>query len=121
MKKIFLLLLTLLTLGCNREIKKPDNLMDRDFFKKVLAEMYVYKQAPAVANMSGLEQDKISMAVLKKNNVTPTQFKASLEYYMVENIELEKILKEIQDSLNLFLPEKEKQEEELMLNELEVK
>ena len=118
MKKIFLLLFAFLLLGCNREIKKPDNLMNRHFFKKVLGEMYVYKQAPTVANISGIEQDKISMAVLKENNVTPTQFKASLEYYMVENTELEKILKEIRDSLNLLVPQEEK-ESELMLNELE--
>ena len=123
MKKVILFLFTLLVVSCNKEIEKPDNLMRRDVFKSVLAEMYVYKQAPtATNNMPYVEQNKISMSILKKHNIPIEQFKSSMEYYMVENTDYENILKEIQDSLRQLLPKGTLQEnrDEIMLNDSEI-
>ncbi|MBV7440205.1 DUF4296 domain-containing protein [Weeksellaceae bacterium TAE3-ERU29] len=120
MKKIILFTFSLLTfLSCNREIERPDNLIKRDVFKSILAEMYVYKQIPASSDMNYKEQDNISISILKKHNIPIDQFKSSMEYYMVENTDYENILKEIQDSLQQLLPEGTQQEREelIMLNE----
>ena len=121
MKKLIFLLFTLLLFGCNKVMDKPDDLMNRGHFKNVLAQIYIYKQASSISEIQNLEQDKVSIAVLKKNNLSPTRFKTSLEYYMVQSGEFENILKEIQDSIKTLLPKEEMYEpEELRLNEIEV-
>lgn len=105
LKKIFFIGFILCTFSCVKRMDKPNDLINRERFKSIITQIYLYKQAPSSLIPHDLQQPNLSLAVLKKNHTSPEQFKKSLEYYMLNNDELSIILKEIQDSIREKLPE----------------
>ncbi|MGQ1928096.1 DUF4296 domain-containing protein [Ornithobacterium rhinotracheale] len=100
MKKLIFAIFSLMILACNHGIEKPDNLVDRDTFKSILTQMYLYKQAPTVSVARDIDFNVINATILANHHVSAEDFKNSLEYYMVDRGQYEEILKEIQDSIH---------------------
>ncbi|QAR31704.1 DUF4296 domain-containing protein [Ornithobacterium rhinotracheale] len=98
-KKLLLSIFAISLLACNQGVEKPDNLIDRETFKRALTQMYLYKQAPNLSVSREIDFNAISAAILDKYHLSAEDFRKSLEYYMASPELYKDILQEIQDSI----------------------
>lgn len=98
-KQILAIFSGLILFGCNHNMEKPDDLINRGTFKSILTQMYLYKQASTVSVARDIDYNVITATILNNHHVSAQEFKNALQYYMVNNGEFEVILKEIQDSI----------------------
>jgi hypothetical protein len=91
--------------SCNRHsIEKPDQLISKSTFVKMMADMYLIQSikidADVKPNSKKITQTQLYFSVLKKYSVADTVFVRSLLYYSSFPKEYEKMHVEIMDILN---------------------
>ena len=109
MKKIFgILLLAVIFAGLHScystSIKKPDHLISKDKFVKMMTDMYLIQGINAGINnkkevLKSISQTDLYYSVLKKYSVPDTVFVRSLIYYSSFPKEYERMHIEIMDKL----------------------
>ena len=94
MRKIALVLFSLLMMACSELINKPKNLVPKDTMAEVLAEFAMNEQLTVVVENNNL--DNATRYVLQQKKIKGTDFVESYKYYTASG-EIEKILDNAQD------------------------
>ncbi len=94
MRKIALVLFSLLMMACSELINKPKNLVPKDTMAEVLAEFAMNEQLTVV--VENINLDNATRYVLQQKKIKGTDFVESYKYYTASG-EIEKILDNAQD------------------------
>jgi len=91
--------------SCNRHsIEKPDQLISKSKFVKMMADMYIIQamhiETEVKPNLKKITQNQLYFSILKKYSVADTVFVRSLIYYSSFPKEYEKMNVEIMSILN---------------------
>ena len=108
-KWAFLLCMAVLSVSCNSLLKsKPSGLLSESKMTDVLVDMHLTEATLRVANdslsrLNDTADMRIRFAeVFRKNDVTPNEFNISLNYYLQQIDELDKIYSEVISRLSLL-------------------
>lgn len=94
MRKIALVLFSLLMMACSELINKPKNLVPKDTMAEILAEFALNEQLTAVVENNNL--DNATRYVLQQKKIKGNDFVESYKYYTA-TAEIEKIIENAQD------------------------
>lgn len=94
MRKIALLLFSLLMMSCSELINKPKNLVPKDTMSEVLAEFAMNEQLTIVVENVNL--DNATRYTLQQKKIKGNDFVESYKYYTASG-EIEKILENAQN------------------------
>ena len=101
---LFMVFVTSMTSCYNTTLPKPDNLIKKDKFVKMMVDVYLVqgmdKGTQDVAEIQKFTQTDLYYSVLKKYSVADTVFIRSLIYYSSFPKEYEKMHVQIMDILN---------------------
>ena len=100
---LFMVCLTSMTSCYNTTLPKPDKLISKDKFVKMMVDIYLVQGIngmPNVKELKKVSQTDLYYSVLKKYSVADTVFIRSLIYYSSFPKEYEKMHVEIMDILN---------------------
>ncbi|MFT6166020.1 MAG: putative nucleic acid-binding protein [Vicingaceae bacterium] len=104
MKHIFLGLLFISIISCNKEKKSPDYLLEQDKFVKVLTD---FETAEAIVRLgynrtkdSLIYNDSVYVAVFRKHEITKAIFDSNFTYYSNKPQEFEKIFEKVITNLS---------------------
>jgi len=105
MKKNFLILLTIVLLGCVRKDKPPEDIMSKQQMVSFLIDLHLME---AKMNISRFPKDSskaffpvIEEALFKKHNITDSLYFKSYQYYLNDMFAMEDIYSAVVDSLSL--------------------
>ena len=103
---LFMVFITIITSCYNTTLPKPDNLIKRDKFVKMMVDVYMVQgldkgsQPQGEKELRKITQTDLYYSVLKKYSVADTVFIRSLIYYSSFPKEYEKMHVQIMDILN---------------------
>ena len=101
---LFMVFVTLMTSCYNTTLPKPDNLISKDKFVKMMVDVYLVQgienSMPNVNEFKKVTQTDLYYSVLKKHSVADTVFIRSLIYYSSFPKEYEKMHVQIMDIMN---------------------
>ena len=101
---LFMVFVTSMTSCYNTSLPKPDKLIAKDKFVKMMVDVYLVQGLnsgmPSVKEIKKLTQTDLYYSVLKKYDVADTVFIRSLIYYSSAPKEYEKMHVQIMDMLN---------------------
>ncbi|SDE43765.1 DUF4296 domain-containing protein [Riemerella columbipharyngis] len=97
MNRILVLLLSGLLIACNSGEPKPKDLLSKDQMAKVVAELCIYDQR--YNSDMNYDSYKVNASILKKNNISLKQYKASFEYYLHDPDNIQEIYDKAQKIL----------------------
>ena len=103
---LFMVFITIITSCYNTTLPKPDNLIKRDKFVKMMVDVYMVQgldkgsQPQGEKELGKITQTDLYYSVLKKYSVADTVFIRSLIYYSSFPKEYEKMHVQIMDILN---------------------
>lgn len=95
--------------ACNTEVKPPENLIDRDKFIEILADMQILESMDKIRTdrrEEGFEIDKAIYWLFHEEGIDQEEFQASFEYYAKDP----KVFEEIYDEVIIYLSEREAEE-----------
>ena len=107
MKKIVVLLGILILLGCEKKIKKPQNLIPKEKMANIIVDIFLFKTI--ITSSNAIENKNIigKQFIYNKYNIDSIQLRESENYYLKKpkiylNIYLkaEKKLEKLKDSIN---------------------
>ncbi len=105
MKKIFLVLVLLMSFACVKKEKQPENLMTKQEMINFLIDLHIIE---ARLNMSRIPDDTVKLffnqvedSLFRKHQVTDSMYYKSYQYYLEHIDEMESIYEAVVDSLSL--------------------
>ena len=107
MKNLIVIFISIIfIISCNDEIKKPENLIERDEMKAIIKDIYLYRQVKNHRIINKMPDfPEMNLAVLDKHGVTLDQFKESYQFYIVDQAKYDEFLLEIKEELEAELPD----------------
>ena len=105
MKKLFLILITIILFGCVRKDKPPEGIMSKQQMVSFLIDLHLME---AKMNVTRFPKDSIKTffpvveeALFEKHNITDSVYFKSYQYYLNDMFEMEEIYSAVVDSLSL--------------------
>lgn len=110
MKKIAIILLLLVAVGCDKDNQPPD-LLEVDQMIKILKEFHLGEGSISQLRLSGDQRtemrDRLYDKLLEKYTIPRETFYSSYEYYLTQPMIMDTIYTHIIDELNHQLPEEQ--------------
>ncbi|UOE41339.1 DUF4296 domain-containing protein [Chryseobacterium suipulveris] len=94
MRKLALILFSLLMVSCSQLIDEPKNLVPKNTMSELIAEFAMNDQVTTVISTANIED--ATRITLKQKNIKATDFVESYKYYLATG-DLEKILNNAQE------------------------
>lgn len=94
MRKLALILFSLLMVSCSQLIDEPKNLVPKNTMSELIAEFAMNDQVSTVISTANIED--ATRITLKQKNIKATDFVESYKYYLATG-DLEKILNNAQE------------------------
>lgn len=95
MRKIFVIIISLLVFSCGRMIDKPKNLLPKEKMAEIVADFAIYDQAYSVNPNANIEL--ATRFVLKKHKIKAQEYNDSFKYYLSNPSDIDEIYEDAKE------------------------
>ncbi len=93
-------LVSVLSISCNNQPKKPNNILDVETMTKLLTDMHLLEIELKKPNTSPQKMDTLYSVLFKKYKIDRLQLEKNLDYYTKNSVVLEKVYNDVIIQLN---------------------